>query len=346
MMTNPPTGIVSRQTRRIRRCCAAVLFPVASLASLASADARTVAFGPGYELGPPSEIVVRKVESFRVGRRSNSNALTRTYTVASDDLSSERRVQARLTGIRLGSGSKPNDVARLSGETEVFLIDALRSVPVLVTYDEQGRIQGIDGWEHTQRAALDAVAGRIASLQSGAVALHGDARLAANAVAAIDAEVAGGLVRAITNAGPREFMHAFYDEFSFLFLVAGRRIAVGESFEHSIPARNPADGKLALMTYVLRLRKVDARRSTAQFDIKLAGDGIEELRRAMTAKLEETNLTAEQIAQKVGAMPMHWDTEGTAIANIASGRLTEVRVKTRIQVDNIELTSSQEIDIR
>ena len=99
------------------------------------------------------------------------------------------------------------------------------------------------------------------------------------------------------------------------------------------------------MTYVLRLRKVDARRSTAQFDIKLAGDGIEELRRAMTAKLEETNLTAEQIAQKVGAMPMHWDTEGTAIANIASGRLTEV-AETRIQVDNIELTSSQEIDIR
>ena len=145
--------------------------------------------------------MVRKVESFRVGRRSNSNALTRTYTVASDDLSGERRVQARLTGIRLGSGSKPNDVARLSGETEVFLIDALRSVPVLVTYDEQGRIQGIDGWEHTQRAALDAVAGRIASLQSGAVALHGDARLAANAVAAIDAEVAGGLVRASRTPG-------------------------------------------------------------------------------------------------------------------------------------------------
>jgi hypothetical protein len=281
-----------------------------------------------------------------VGARSNSTALIRTCTVAFDGLPGDRRVQARLTGIRLGSGSRPNDVARISGETEVYLIDALKPVPVAVTYDVRGRVQGIDDWEKTQRAALDAVARRIASLRSGAVVLHRDARLGADAVAAIDAEVADGLMRAITEAGQQEFLQAFYGELSYLFLAAGQRIAVGESLEHTIATRNPADGKLAQMTYVLRLRKADVRRSTAYFDIKLAGDGIEELRRAMTAKLEETNLSADQIAQKVGAMPMHWDTEGTAVANIASGRLTEVRVKTRIQVDNIELTNSQEIDIQ
>jgi hypothetical protein len=334
---------MSKRSKMRGRCLILGIF----LIGVPPALAGQVVFGSGDEPGVSSVIEVRKVESFRVGSVSNSNALNRTFNVIVErDAAGERRARVHLTDIRLGSGSSPDDVARLSGETEVYLMNALQAVPIVLTYNGAGQATGIAGWGDTRKAALDAIVRRVATLQAEGLRLHPDARLSADAVRKIDEQVASGFVSLISKADSREFLQAFYEELAYLLLVAGERVAVGESIEREMATRNPADGSLAKMTTVLRLRKADTRTGKAYFDLKLAGDGIEVLRGAMIAKLGEYNLSDEDIAQKIAAMPMHWDMEGTAVADIKTGRMVEVRVRTRIQVDTIELTSTQEIDIR
>jgi hypothetical protein len=99
------------------------------------------------------------------------------------------------------------------------------------------------------------------------------------------------------------------------------------------------------MTQVLTLREVDPTKSIAQFDMKLAGDGVPLLKGAMIAKLRETKLGEEEISRHMDAMSLHWDAAGTLGVDIKSGRLQKARVNSRVQVGDIEVITTQEADV-
>jgi hypothetical protein len=327
--------------------CVAGLSFSAVFADVVPVSAGTITFGSGDAAGSTIEVAVRKVETFRVGGRSKSTAVNRTFSVRTlPGFPGERHAEVRLVKIGLGTASSPDDVARISGETEIYLLNALADVAVVLTYSKGGDLQGVAEWEKTRRAVLAALMRRVGALKGGTLVLHPKTRLGADVVRSIDAAVAAGFVELISSVEPEAFLEAFYQELAFLFLMAGERVAVGESIARPMVARNPADGSLTKLTHVFRLRKADRRRSRAYFRLGLAGGGIEILRKSIVKQLKATGLGDHEIEGRVAAMPMHWDVEGRATVNISTGRMRDVRMRSRIQVDNIELTSTEEIDIR
>jgi hypothetical protein len=310
-----------------------------------AAAAEPVAFGFGDEQGALSEIVVRKTEAYRVATRTDTSSLSKTFNVVVErNAPGERRARVVVKDVRMEAVTTDNPAVRASGETEVYLMGALKSVPVVLSYNEKGQLAGVVDWEATRQAVLKAVESRIAAMK-GEKALHAGTTLAPDAVAKLDDQVAKAFAAMITKADQATFLEAFYDELAYFLLAAGERLEIGASLERPMPARNPADGSLATMTYALKLREVTPDKATAEFDLKLAGDGIALLKSTMITKLRETKLGEDEITRHVDAMSMHWEAAGTLFVDVKSGRLQKARVNSRVQAGDVEVITTQEADV-
>jgi hypothetical protein len=311
-----------------------------------AAAAEPVAFGYGDEAGALSEIVVRKTEAYRAGTRTDTSTLSKTYNALVErNAPGERRARISVKDIRMEGVTTENAAVRLSGETEVNLMGALKSVPVIVNINDKGQLAGVVDWETTRQAVLKAVESRIAAMEGEKASLHAGTTLAPDQVSKLDQQVAKGFVALISKADQTAFLEAFYDELAYFLIVAGERLETGASVERPMRARNPADGSLATMAFVLDLRAVDPPRANALFDLKLAGDGIALLKSTMIAKLRETKLGEDEISRHMDAMSMHWEAEGTLAVDVKSGRLDKARVHSRVQAGDVEVITTQEVDV-
>src|SRR3990172_112822 len=117
------------------------------LIGTAAAAAEPVAFGFGDEKGALSEIVVRKTEAYRVATRTDTSSLSKTFNVIVErNAPGERRARITVKDVRMEAVTTDNPAVRASGETEVYLMGALKSVPVVLSYDEKGRLAGLADW--------------------------------------------------------------------------------------------------------------------------------------------------------------------------------------------------------
>ncbi len=265
-----------------------VLILCSTLTGISAAAAEPVAFGFGDEQGALSEIVVRKTEAYRVATRTDTSALTKTYNaIVERNAPGERRARVTLKDVRMESVTTDNPAVRASGETEVYLMAALKSVPVIVSFNDNGQLAGVVDWDATRQAVLKAVESRIAGMQADRATLHAGATLAPDALAKIDEQVAKAFAAMIEKADQVAFLDAFYEELAYFLLVAGERLEIGASIERPMRARNPADGSLATMSYSLKLRQVTPDKTKAEFDLKLVGDGIALLKSSVIAKLRD-----------------------------------------------------------
>lgn len=309
------------------------------------ASAEPVTFGYGDEAGALSEIVVRKMESYRVGSQTNTSTLSKIYNATVErNAPGERRARVSVKDLRMEAVTSENPAVRVSGETEVYLMGALKTVPVILSFNDKGQLSGVVDWEPTRQAVLKAVESRIAEMGQEK-ALHADATLTPDAMKKLDDQVAKGLVALITKADQPAFLDTFYEELAYFLVVAGERLEIGASIDRPMQARNPADGSLVTMSHVLKLRELDPDKSMAQFDLKLAGDGVALLKSTMIAKLRETKLGEDEISRHVAAMAMHWDTEGTLSVDVKTGRLQKARINSRIQAGDVEVLTTQEVDV-
>lgn len=325
----------------------AVALGVAFFAISASlAGAEPVAFGFGDEQGALSEIVVRRTELRRVATSSDTSKLGKTYNVIVErNAPGERRARVTVKDVRMEGVESETPAMRIAGETEIYLMGALKSVPVILSFNENGQIAGVADWDATRQAVLKAVEARTATMEAEKASIHAGASLAPDAIADVDKQVANGFAAMITKGDQPAFIEAFYEELAYFLLVAGERIEPGASVERPMRIRNPADGNLTNMTYVLKLRGVDPSKTIAEFDLNLAGDGIALLKGAMVAKLRETKLAEDEISRHVDSMSLHWSSTGTLFVDIKSGRLKKARVDSRIQAGDVEVITTHEADV-
>jgi hypothetical protein len=327
------------------RLAIALILGFAAIGSSAAAG-EPVAFGYGDEAGALSEIVVRRTQAYRVGANTDTSTLSKVYNATVErNAPGERRARVTVKDIRMEAVTTENPAVRLSGETEIYLMGALKSVPVILSVNDKGQLAGVVDWEATRQAVLKAVESRTSAMEGEKATLHAATTLAPDAVKKLDEQVAKGLTALVSKADQAAFLESFYDELAYFLMVAGERLEIGTSVERPMQARNPADGSLSTMKYVLTLRAIDPAKTTAEFDLKLAGDGIALLKNTMIAKLRKTKLGEDEIGRHVDAMSMHWDAEGTLAVDVKSGRLQKARVHSRIQAGDVEVITTQEADV-
>ncbi len=278
--------------------------------------------------------------------RTDTSSLSKTFNVFVErNAPGERRARITVKDVRMEAVTTDDPAVRASGETEVYLMGALKSVPVVLSYNEKGQLAGVVDWEATRQAVLKAVESRIAAMKGEKASLHAGTTLAPDALAKLDDQVSKAFVAMITKADQATFLEAFYDELTYFLLAAGERLEVGASIERPMQARNPADGSLATITYALKLREVTPDKATAEFDLKLAGDGIALLKSSVIAKLRESKLAEDEITRHVDAMSMHWEAAGTLFVDVKSGRLQKARVNSRVQAGDVEVITTKEADV-
>ncbi|MGP0092772.1 MAG: hypothetical protein ACLPKB_22950 [Xanthobacteraceae bacterium] len=311
------------------------------------ARAGPVTFGPGDEPGARVRVVAHQVQTQRAqAKPSTVTALDKTFDVTIERRPSGRRtMRARLAEITNVSVESDDPVVRVAGETELRLIDALRSVPVVFDVNDKGQITGVVDEAATGQALLRAIVDRIGALAAEKPLLHADTALPSDRVGEIDAAVGTAFVNALSKGGTDAFIQSYCDELAFILLVAGERIDIGQSVERPIRARSPADGSLITVTHILSLRATDAGRTKAFFDIKVARDTEALLRGFVEAGLRKQKLGEDEIRRRSDAMPIEWEANGAAEADIATGRMLAVRLNARMRVGAIELIVSEDVGV-
>jgi len=317
----------------------------ATLISTSARAAGPIAFGLGDEAAPPSEIVVRKTESNRVGSRMDTSTLIKTYVAKVEGSApGDRRVQVQLKDVRIESVTIEDPAVRLSADTEVYLMGALKSVPIVLDYNDKGQLTTIADWDATRQTVLKAVESRAASME-GEKLLHAGTTLSPDAVARLDKQIKEGFVAMISKAEPPTFLEVFYDELGLFLLLTGERMELNATVERPMLVRNPTDGSFTDFSHVLTLRETDLDKTKALLDFRLAGDGVALLKKTIVAKLREAKLGEEEITRHVEDMSIHWDAEGALTVDIKSGRLQKADINSRVQAGDIEFVTASKIDV-
>ena len=182
----------------------------AALVISGAVHAEPIAFGPGDAPGTELEVVSRTVETHRAGARNPDASTLNTTLVARVERDARgRHVRVRLK--RFGAESIVSDepLMRIAGETELYLMEALTSVPFLLDVDDKGRVIGIADWDTTRRMLRQATKNRVAVLSTEKPMLHPGAALPADVVAETDARIAHGFVDLISNMKPDDFIDRF-----------------------------------------------------------------------------------------------------------------------------------------
>ena len=315
----------------------------AALVISGTLHAEPIAFGPGDAPGTELEVVSRTVETHRAGARNPDASTLNTTLVARVERDARgRHVRVRLKQFGAESMVSDEPLMRIAGETELYLMEALTSVPLLLDIDDKGRVIGVADWDTTRRMLRQAAENRVAALSTEKPMLHPGAALPADVVAETDARIAHGFVDLISNMKPDDFIDRFCSEIAFLLLVSGERLEIGRSTERSMAVRNPADGSLSVAAYVLTLREVDAERTRALFDWKLLSDDAV-LRGYLTSAFRRHQLDEDEIRRRVEATPVEWQATGNAEVDIASGQARRLQLRERIRIGEAEIVRDQDV---
>jgi hypothetical protein len=309
---------------------------------LAGARAEPVTLGPGDDPPARVEITAQRVDVTTHGVSKSSATLRRTFVGAIDHATSGvRHMSVRLTQIG-GAATDDNEIVRLSGDVELYLLQSLKDIELILAFDRDGVATSIDNWDEARAKIVDAVARRVAELATGHPAIHPATALAAEVVEQMHQQVAKGFVERITAMSAADFLQAFFPEPGLVLIASNARLEVGDAVRRAAVLRGPSGAPFA-MTELYRLRELDAGRTRAVLDI-LPDDSLDAmLRERMAEEFRSHKLDEEDIRRRVEAMAIRSERGGTAEVDVASGRTRHMRLAYLMHVGAYDYKADEEV---